>query len=189
MKIRKSFWRRVGTVLLCVALSVGALTAIARWTGGSYDVVSSIRGERNPANLLTVEDYTVAKNKDGDREGSTKYGVTYTVKEDGRITLSGKNNYTAEPNATVQKIPFASVTLKAGTYTISGYEKAQANTLGVYAMVGSGEYSEAGETTFTISQETTVVIGFYVGNGVNMLGKTLYPVLVAGETAGEFYTK
>lgn len=189
MRIRKSFWRRLGTVLLCVALSVGALTAIARWTGGSYDIVSQIRGDRNPANLLTVENYTVAKNKSGKMEGTTKYGVTFKVKDDGRITLSGKNNYTAETGVTVQKVPFASVTLKAGTYTISGYEKAQANTLGIYVMAGANEYSEAGQTTFTISQETTVVIGFYVGNDVNMLGKTLYPVLVAGETAGEFYTK
>ena len=90
---------------------------------------------------------------------------------------------------TVQKVPFASVTLKAGTYTISGYEKAQANTLGVYAMVGSSEYSEAGQTTFTVTQETTVVSGFYVYNGVNTFGKTLYPVLVSGEKAGSFYTK
>ena len=189
MRIRKGFLRRLGTVLLCVALSVGALTAIARWTDGSYDIVTQLRGDRNPDNLLTVENYTVEKNKSGDMEGSTKYGVTYKVKDDGRIVLSGKNNYNAETDVTVQKVPFASVTLKPGTYTISGYEKAQANTLGVYAMVGSEEYSEAGQTTFTISQETTVVIGFYVYNDVNTFGKTLYPVLVEGKTAGEFYTK
>ena len=56
-------------------------------------------------------------------------------------------------------------------------------------MVGVTEYSEAGQTTFTVTQETTVVIGFYVCNGVNTFGKTLYPVLVEGKTAGEFYTK
>lgn len=189
MRIRKGFLRRLGTVLLCVALSVGALTAIARWTDGSYDIVTRLRGNRNPDNLLTLENYTVEKNKSGDMEGSTKYGVTYKVKDDGRIVLSGKNNYNAETDVTVQKVPFASVTLKAGTYTISGYEKAQANTLGVYAMVGSSEYSEAGQTTFTVTQETTVVIGFYVCNGVNTFGKTLYPVLVSGEKAGSFYTK
>ena len=189
LKLKKGFWKKLGTILLCVALSIGALTAIARWTDGSYDIVSQIRGERNADNLLTVENYTIEKNKNGDMEGATKYGVTYKVKDDGRIALSGKNNYNAEKDVEVQYVPFASVTLKAGTYTISGYEKAQANTLGIYAMVGSTEYSEAGETTFTITQETTVTVGFYIYNGVSTYGKVLYPVLVSGSEAGEFYTK
>ena len=39
--MRKGFWRRLGTIVLCVALSVGALTAIARWTDGSYDITGT----------------------------------------------------------------------------------------------------------------------------------------------------
>lgn len=189
--MRKGFWRRLGTIVLCVALSVGALTAIARWTGGSYDIVSQIRGDRNPDNLLTVEDYTVEKNKDGKMNGATGYGVEYTVKDDGRVSLSGTNKGFEEAGEKIQFIPLANVTLKPGTYTLSGYEKAQIKTLGVYAKVNADIYRGDinGDGTFVVDQETTVVIGFYVANDVNTFGKVLYPVLVEGKAAGSFYTK
>lgn len=174
------------TALCCVLVCTALLTVVGKWTGGSFDVVEKIRGERNPDNLLTIENYTVEKNKDGKMVGATRYGVSYTVKDDGRITLSGTNN---DYDGDVQKVAFANVTLKPGTYTISGYENAGAKTLGVYAKVGQDEYLGDIQGTFTITQETTVVIGFYVYNKVNVSGKTLYPVLVSGEDAGEFYVK
>lgn len=190
MRIKSNFWKQLGVILLCVSLSVGALVGIARWTGGSYDVVSQIRGDRNPKNLLTVEDYTVEKDKNGRMEGSTKYGVNFKVKDDGRVVLTGTNkNYEGSTGAKYQTVAFADVTLKAGTYTISGYEKAGANTLGVYALVNGDEYRGDIDGTFTISQETTVAIGFYIYNDVRTFNTTLYPVLVEGETAGTFYTK
>ena len=190
LRIRRRTWRRVGAVLLCVALSVGALTAIARWTGGSYDIVSQIRGDRNPANLLTVEDYTVEKNKNGKMEASTRYGIDYKVKEDGRVVLTGTNkNYEGSNGEKYQTVPFAAVTLKAGEYTLSGYEKAGANTLGVYALVNGNEVRGDIDGTFKLSQESTVVIGFYIYNDVRTFNTTLSPVLVAGATAGSFYTK
>lgn len=188
--MRKGFWRRLGTIVLCVALSVGALTAIARWTGGSYDIITQLRGDRNPDNLLTVENYTVEKNKSGKMEASTRYGIDYKVKDDGRVVLTGTNkNYEGSNGEKYQTVPLASVTLKAGEYTLSGYEKAGANTLGVYALVNGNEVRGDIAGTFTLSQESTVVIGFYIYNDVRTFNTTLYPVLVAGATAGSFYTK
>lgn len=179
--------KNILTVICCVLAVTALLTLIGRWTGGSFNVIDQLRGNRNPNNLLTVETYTVEKNKDGDMEGTTGYGVSFKVKDDGRITLSGTNKGYEDK---VQYVPFASLNLKPGTYTLSGYEKAQLNTLGVYALVnGNKIFGDGLGEEIVIDQESTVVIGFYIYNDVNTFGKTLYPVLVSGTTAGEFYTK
>ena len=180
----KRSWKRIGKALLialCVILSLGA---VASFTGASMNPVEWFKKDLNPDNLLTIDHYDDEK----DRIATTGYGVDFKFNDDGVITVYGKNGDPSVGENEVKKYSFATITLNAGQYTISGYDKAQLNTLGVYAEANGETYwGDTENDTFTLTETTTVTIGLYVGNDKLFVNAKLYPVLVTGDEAGEFY--
>lgn len=155
-------------LILAIAVMGGVLGAAA--VGG----LSSMKKEVNPDNLIKVEDYAI---KDKDDLGR---GIDATVKEDGTIKLTGRATSDNEFLVT-------SIVLEPGKYTISGCNSNK-DASGLKAVFGSSEYyAGTAEDTFEIESTTTVNIYAYVKEDTVCINKTIRPVLVEGDTPGEFY--
>ncbi|MBQ8141067.1 MAG: hypothetical protein IJ038_05165 [Clostridia bacterium] len=131
--------------------------------------------EVNEANIIKVgaEGYVLAEEDDNGN------GVTVKRDENGVIKLNGKSS--ADQSWIV-----GTFTLEAGTYTVSGVDSSLKCGLKV---TGPNIEVKAGTTndSFTIEDTTTVTVSIYTAADAFFLNKTIKPVLVVGETAGEFY--
>ena len=171
---KKGFWKTVGIVLAAL-LSVALL-------GGIATVSLNSLKERNPANLLKVDDtYLVDTN--------TAYGLSVEVDEDGIIKFDGQSSRRQE--IIVQKLK-----LEPGVYTLSGINKVDITKMDLCATWGKGNIASAGtdSATFELKEETEVTVSIViaesnreVGDTVVWQNKTIKPVLVKGTTAGDFY--
>lgn len=142
----------------------------------------------NPDNLLKYESYYDNQKK----LKETEHGLKVSFKDDGSIVLRGKHD---DPDLTENQRYenyFTSVILNAGVYTLSaGNEDANEDSFGVFAVVG-GEtlHVRDGKISFQVnSDNSTVVIGWFVRNGDYMLYEKLYPTLAAGEDVIGFYAE
>ena len=105
---------------------------------------------------------------------TTHQQVTFTVAENGAVTLSG----TATANAALD-IGRGTLTLPAGTYiaSISGNGNA---TLEMYKLVGGS--ASFMQNNFTLTEETSVFLRLKVSSGTTASG-TVYPQIETGSTA------
>ena len=166
----KRMLKRVGIFLL-VAILGGLTASFAMTAANGFD------RELNPENIIDVDKYTV---KDGDSSGK---GIKVSVNDDGVIKLNGEASENDEYTVTT-------LSLAAGTYTISGYDS---NSKGVtLKAVYNGTITAISGTTyatFTLETETSVSIVITIAEDYYCFNTTIKPVLVEGDEAGDFYKK
>jgi len=167
-------------LVLALVLPMGMIVSSGAAEWKDINPISWFKHERNPDNLITTESYIL------DEQTTNGYGINIKLKDDGRMVLNGRMKYEKDK---AYYTTFATVTLKAGTYTLSGLDNASFNTYGYYFSVNGAEAVPViTDKQFVIEQDNTPVsIGFYVYDGEILFNKTLAPVLVAGNQAGEFY--
>lgn len=148
---------------------------------GGVDL-STVSVSRYGKNLLQFPYYTTTR---------TISGITYTVGENGSLTIEG----TATANATFNFILASynsALPLKAGNYTLSLGTPNTAYTqfrLGTIAESGSIvvkadiRYSGEKEKVFTLDADTRVYMNCIVGKGDTVPKTTFYPMLEFGSTA------
>ena len=181
---RKFTFKRLLRIVALV-LASAAVSAVIVFAFGGLKFENPLDKKLNPDNLLSYSDYDKTLMIE-----DTNYGVKIKWKDNGAIVINGKNNDNTLDDNEVRYYAFATKTLDPGTYTISGYEKANLSELGIYVKLPDQNdyiYADTKTDSFTLSEATTVEIGFYIGNGKYFFNKTLYPTLVSGDTAGEFY--
>ena len=188
--MRKSTWKTIGICILCCIIMMPIGMWVSRETDNLNDPLAIFQRDLNPDNLLVpVGDNANYK----EIEARPDNGLNIDIKDNGSVKISGKN---VEDADAVYTVVLSEVTLPVGSYTLSsGYDQsgpknvhmtATYNASGATKTVYADFGSEAG--TFTLTAETVVTISIvipaadYTANPV-----TLYPVLVAGNTAGDFY--
>ena len=182
--IRKP-WIAVVSVILLTVMACGA---IASFTDNDMKIFQK---PLNEDNLL----YDTYRALDEKKDSS---GITYKNR-DGVITINGEIPDTESANDSV--LVFATKTLKAGTYTYTCFDKANENKYFSYIKYGTNVVfadfentnatisgmTVAGNKTFTLTEDTEVEFVICVKKGTKCINVNAYPVLVAGETAGDFY--
>lgn len=175
-------------VVAIILVTVFACGAIASFTDNDLDFFSRPLNEDN----LLFEQY---KALDEEKDSS---GITYKNRN-GVITISGEIPDTE--GAEDSTLTFATMTLKAGTYTYTCFDKASVNKYFSYIKYGTnivyGDFANtsatmsgmtvAGSRTFTLTEDTEVEFIICVKAGTKCTNVKAYPVLVQGETAGDFY--
>lgn len=104
----------------------------------------------------------------------TPQGITFTVNSDGSITANGKATATASfrivTTTDLYKLP-------AGSYIISGGKGAN-RAIGFKTVDGTTQYNNSGDTSFTLSEETTWdYIFIRIANGEVLDNETFYPMI------------
>ena len=170
----KLTWIRLILIALGIVLAV---SFIGRATDGfSKDIKDMSIRTRNPDNLLSgeFEDYNA-----GD-------GITVTAKKDGTLILNGE--YKGSESSVV--IPVETVTLSAGTYTISGAPNGGNYTYHLRVKYGEttviSDYGASGGE-FTLTASTSVAVELVVFGDNEFKNVKIQPVLVVGTEAGDFY--
>lgn len=124
-----------------------------------------------------------------DGSSKTTNGITFTANADGSIKINGT------ATAVAQFFIKTQMSLKAGTYTLSGFPStmpAGANTyMRVYSASASFALSDFSRTkterTRTLSQDVTdVLIWVSIASGDTINNVTIYPMLELGSTASSF---
>ena len=171
---KKGFLKILGIVLL-------SLLAVALLAGLAVGGLSSLR-ERNPANLLVVDDsYAV--------DTHTAYGLSVEVDSDGVLKFDGQTSRRDE-------FVIKTIMLEPGVYTLSGINKVDITKMDLCATWGNGNIASAGtdSATFELTEATEVTVSIViaasnkeVGNTIAWQNKTIRPVLVKGATVGDFY--
>ncbi len=188
--MRKSTWKMIGICILCFIIMLPIGLWVARETDDFRDPLSIFERDLNPDNLLIPSGEKANYEEITARPDN---GLAIDVKKNGSIKISGKDVTNATSDYT---ITLAEITLPVGSYTLSsGYNLsgprnvrmiASYNNNGTVAEIPA-DYGTA-KGTFTLTAETVVTITIvipaadYTANPV-----TLYPVLVAGTTVGDFY--
>ena len=183
--IKRKPWITVVAVILLTALACGAIVS---FTDNDMKIFQKPLNEDN----LLYDTYRALDEK----KDST--GITYKNR-DGVIAINGEiaDTDTAKDSVLV----FATKTLKAGTYTYTCFDKANENKYFSYIKYGNNvvfadfENSNAtisgmtvaGNKTFTLTEDTEVEFVICVKAGTKCINVKAYPVLVAGEIAGDFY--
>lgn len=181
----KRGWRMVGICALCTCLAILGASLVGFISGGfsKKDPTTWFNREVNQNNLLIGKYNT-------DLPSASGYGVDIQWEKNGIVKLDGTHSDASLQKQQEVKITFASLILKAGTYTISGYSKAQKNTCGVCVDVNNNTYYgdiSSGSGTFTLESDATVVVSVYFANDVRLRNVEIRPVLVSGSNAGNFY--
>ena len=164
------------------ALKIIAIVAVVALLGGVAAMALGSLRERNPDNLIKVDENYL---KDVTSNG---YGLSIDVDEDGTIHLKGETSKNEE--YIVQ-----TVTLPAGTYTISGLKESNLDKVALKAVWGEGNSAISGtdNATFTLDAEYAVQVVITIQgaedgeNVIDWTNKLIRPVIVEGETAGDFY--
>ena len=186
--IKRKPWITVVAVILLTVLACGA---IASFTDADFAFFSKPLNEDN----LLYEEY------DNWDKKTDAAGITYR-NNDGVITASAGLFDSKLKEDT--SFTFATVILPAGTYTYSCFEeKADAEKYFSYivyndnVVIGDledGDIEIEGKTvvsykTFTITENTEVEFVICFKEGTKPINVKALPVLVAGNTAGNFYDK
>lgn len=155
--------------LLCIAAAVLLCT-------GLYALDNR---EINPDNLIKVENYSIKTEK-------TTVGIDVDVKEDGRISLSGKA--TADYKAAV-----VTLQLNPGEYTLGGCKSQIGKSGLVIEYNGSEHYAgidgDKEGATFTITEDqgsVSATVYVFVDEDVRVL-QTIEPTLAKGDEEISFY--
>ena len=159
---------------------VGIIAVVALVSAMAASLVSNMR-DTNPDNLIKVNETYIQSQK-------TNYGLEVTVEDDGTIKLKGDTS--ANEELIVQTL-----TLPAGTYTISGIEKVNLAKMTLCAKWGGGNVANAGtgNATFTLDAETEVTVSLIIEgsedgeSNIEWANRTIRPVIVEGTEEGKFY--
>ena len=144
--------------------------------------------ELNENNLLQYEEH-YSENQIKVEE--TACGLKMKWNEDGSFVLKGKHSDKDLSENQAFKYAFASITLPAGTYTLSvNNDDASKDTFGLFAEVSGTTFKtdDKGVTRFDVTSDSTlVVIGFFIKNDYRVLWEKICPTLAQGTEAIGFY--
>ena len=165
-------------IIVCVVVGVFLTSMIGFMTSG-FDKDTDNWGvtQLNEDNYFKVEDYVIKDQNSGD-------GYQIDVSDKGEIKVTGTNESEAAVTVEIQTI-----TLPAGTYTFtSGVNGTSKNGYYLYLDNADGSiiYADFGDNTFTLSAEDTFKVYLSIAKDAEV-NKTFKPVLIKGETAGDFY--
>ena len=193
----KKFFRKhkwLGLILVLLA-SVVVTGFVSTRTDGFNDMAGLFTRDLNEDNILQIGDdgnYTVEGGKTLVRENN---GLIVTVANNGALKINGD----IETESGTFDYVFATVTLPAGTYTLTSGKNGASETASVKnvwlsvrnadtdAAICNGDFGgSAQDGTFELTSETQVevVVNIYPAE---YDGYTVYPVLVKGSEAGGFY--
>ena len=174
MKLKKS--TRNSLIIVAVSLllivPLGALTqgfTNFKWENIKETAIDKVVKERNPDNLIETVALETGKDATSD--------VTFTVDKYGRVKLSG----TASADSTVT---YATVTLAAGTYYLTGDDEGSSNKTEFLAIYDSSSnlVKRADMGSFTVASEATYTIKIVVKEDAQFIyGVQICPVLSADE--------
>ena len=171
-------WIGVIALILVVVLAV---SFIGKITGGfTKDLDDVTLRDRNPENLLSGDyGWTDNKRNMGD-------GIVLTSKKDGTIILDGEYKG-SEQSVTID---LETVSLSAGTYTVSGAPKGGSYTYHLLISYSSGtctaDFGDANGTfTLTSPESVELKLVCFAENSFDSI--KIQPVLVEGSEAGDFY--
>ena len=172
-----------------VAIGDGAARPVVRLVS-SMAAVQAGSGEPSPENVRAIAGWDAVRVwrtgrnlLDASRWTSrTTYGVTLTNNGDGSVTVTGTNTSASVSNLSAS----ISLTLKPGTYTVSGGGSTAEGCYSVVTYRRAGAVSFAyGCKTFEIDAEQTVTCVIQVGVGATV-DVTLWPMIEAGGSASAF---
>jgi len=166
------------TIIVCVGIMLVLLVGfgvLSSMTAGFTDFEPK-EPTLNSDNLYTADGVTLVSTNDGN-------GVAITVDDNGAIELDG----TAD---TTLKYTVGTVTLDAGTYTLSAYNKA--SRAGVYLTATDGEntydFDFTPANTIEIEEDgTELTIELIIAKGTSLNRVDILPVIMPGEETGDFY--
>ena len=120
-------------------------------------------------------------------DGKDKYGITWSVKEDGTIIADGE----ASANTSFE---IGTINLTGGTYTFTANEDVDRNKYYVEGIDINGNtiwYSDISNSTngatHTFGEETIVTFRIVVIEGTELKNVKFYPCVVEGKNPGEYY--
>ena len=196
MKVKSFFRKHTWLALILVVLASVAVSGfVAVRTDNYTDLGALVTPSLNEDNILQIGEngnYTVEAGKILARENN---GLVVSVTDLGALKVNGD----IESETGIFTYEFATVTLPAGTYTLTsgkGGMRETATVKNVWISVRNavteeglcnGDFGGAEmDGTFTLDAETQVeiVINIYPNE---YDGYTVYPVLVKGSEAGGFY--
>ncbi len=171
--------KRILTVVAMLLICVAATSLIGSVSGGFTKKINewTLR-DRNPDNLLTGK---FSEYNGGD-------GFTVTSRSDGTLVLDGEYLASGTQTVTVE-----TVTLSAGTYTLSGAPKGGNYTYYLQVtsdsnVLAKGDGFDSTDGTFTLSSSGTVTVSLVVSSGVEYKNVLIRPVLNEGKEAIDFYS-
>ena len=162
---------------------IAAILAVALLCGVGVVLFSNgFLQKRNDKNLIGPDSENYIKTQ------GTKYGVDVEVKEDGTIKLKGN------PSGNIELV-VDTVELEAGTYTLSAIKEPDLASVTLSAQWNVTNFCYAGfgdevlDDTFTLTEKTTVSVILSIQSEAEIAyaNRTIRPVLVSGDTAGDFY--
>lgn len=165
-------------LVLALVIGLGALTSgFTSWKPD--DIKGKFEKKRNEDNLITSE---VVKLKSGK---STTSDVRYDVDENFVVTLNGV--------ASAQEdLVYGKIVLPAGTYCFTGAPDSTNKTyiLGLRKTGTTGDLTTRSDVgVFTVATSTTYDIVIRVMENCSFNDVKIYPVIVSGDTPGEFWQK
>ena len=187
-KTKKTLIRAVAA-LLGFVLVVGAVSFIGKKTNGFADDITIdalTKRDLNPDNLYTADQLLFEANG----KQKTGAGLTIAVNDDGSFVLDGKCSATE-----TELIPFATVDLEEGTYTLTSGAATSKYGASLYLTPTTGA-TEDNTIPFDFGGVNGTVDTITAGKYYIMLSVApetelddvhFYPVIVKGDEAGEFY--
>lgn len=167
--------------IIAIILGVVLLGGVIAFSTGLFAVDEDKQDEYfgrkvNEDNLYTVECLELYDTNDGD-------GISVDVDEKkGGIKLNGTAN--VDKTYTV-----GTVTVPAGTYTLTACDGASRAGVYVTASAGSTTYNFdfTPDNTVQISEEVTLTITIHVAEDAELNNVWILPVIVEGDEAADFY--
>lgn len=168
---------RIIAIILGVTLVFGAIGFATGLFSVDEDKQDDYFGRKvNEDNFYTIECLELVDSNDGD-------GITVDVDEKkGGVKLNGVANVDLTYDV-------GTVTLPAGTYTLTACDSASNAGIYVTATAGSTEYKFdfTPANTITLAEETTLTITIHIAEETELHNVWVLPVIVEGDEAGEYY--
>lgn len=143
-------------------------------------------GTKSPTNPYTISGFNsgvvtrCGKNLlENRRTTTTINNVTFTVNNDGSVTLSG----TASANT---QFNFNDSSLKSAKYTMSNGNTNLIGGIVLFAVTPSGNKEVKRTTGFVTFEDSVSLAALWITSGTNTNGITIKPMIELGETASEF---
>lgn len=159
--------------VVCLVLAALTVFGVAMSLTDNF-TTTDISRPLNDDNFYTASCMTLEDTNDGS-------GIIVDVKDNGSIKLKG----TASDDV---DYTIGSVTLNKGTYTFTAVSGAALNSVYVTATVGSTVHNAdfTGNTFEITSDNTVVTLEVHIAADTE-INKTVYPVIVSGDEAGDFF--
>ena len=174
----KTSTMRILLAIFSIVIIVGTISFVAGLVTFDNDKVDEVFGSKvNPDNLYTVDALTLYDQNQGK-------GIIVDVDEKtGAISLSGTATEDIE-------LEVGTVTLKAGKYTLTAYDRASYAHCYVTASTDTTVYNfdfTPGNVIEVPDEDITITIKIHIVSGAEFDNTQILPVIVSGSESGSFY--